>query len=354
MPVAFTITIDPEFKNLLRPLSEEEYSTLQASILDEGCRDPIVLWKQDDGSAILVDGHNRYEICEELMLPWKHCFRKFKDRGEVIAWIIRTQLARRNLTDEQMSALRGRRFEATKKETAGRPSGKKLAHSEPISETGKKPEKNADSASGSTAERLAKEFGVSPATIKRDAEFTRALDQVADREPALRDAALAGNIDRKDVPQLMEAPDDALHELAQLPADKQRQAAKAIVGGEKTRVAAAKAKQVLDAVGSAVPEHLVEVFQRAGEFQKALTLCTSLTKALNALEKDDLIGRGLAEKAVGSAALRQVQEVRNALTFAKPYAVCPYCKKGKGCQACSESGWVSKRVYEAAPKDKKR
>ena len=54
------LTIDPEFKNLIPPLTSEEYAGLEESILAEGCRDSLVAWH-----GILIDGHNRYEICEK-------------------------------------------------------------------------------------------------------------------------------------------------------------------------------------------------------------------------------------------------------------------------------------------------
>lgn len=48
----------------LNPLAPEEYAQLEANI--EGCRDPLVVW---DGT--LIDGHNRFEICSKLGLPFK-------------------------------------------------------------------------------------------------------------------------------------------------------------------------------------------------------------------------------------------------------------------------------------------
>lgn len=44
-----TIKIDPEFKALIPPLSAGERQQLEANIIVEGCRDPLVLW---DGSLI--------------------------------------------------------------------------------------------------------------------------------------------------------------------------------------------------------------------------------------------------------------------------------------------------------------
>ena len=90
------ITIDSEFKNLIPPLQETEYQQLEASILSEGCRDALVLWK---GHGILVDGHNRFEICQKHTLPYQTVEREFDNRSQVAEWMLRNQLGRRNLTD---------------------------------------------------------------------------------------------------------------------------------------------------------------------------------------------------------------------------------------------------------------
>lgn len=38
------IRIDEEFKSLIPPLSADEYAGLEKSLLDDGCRDSLVLW----------------------------------------------------------------------------------------------------------------------------------------------------------------------------------------------------------------------------------------------------------------------------------------------------------------------
>ena len=86
------LTIDPEFKNLIPPLTSEEYGGLEESILAEGCRDSLIAWH-----GILVDGHNRYEICEKYGLPFTVTETDFESRDAVIEWIIKNQFGRRNL-----------------------------------------------------------------------------------------------------------------------------------------------------------------------------------------------------------------------------------------------------------------
>lgn len=86
------IVIDEEFKSLIPPLTDEERAGLEESIIREGCRDALVLW-----GDVLVDGHNRYEICTAHDIPFQTVQKDFKDRNAVIVWMVQNQLGRRNL-----------------------------------------------------------------------------------------------------------------------------------------------------------------------------------------------------------------------------------------------------------------
>lgn len=86
------IRIDEEFKSLIPPLSADEYAGLEKSLLDEGCRDALVLW-----GDVLIDGHNRYEICTKYHIPFETVKKDFASRDEVLLWMIDTQFSRRNL-----------------------------------------------------------------------------------------------------------------------------------------------------------------------------------------------------------------------------------------------------------------
>lgn len=90
------ITIDREFKSLIPPLTPDEYNGLEQSIRTDGCRDALVLW-----GDILVDGHNRYEICTSHNVPFQTVQKDFADRDDAKLWMMRNQLARRNLNDFQ-------------------------------------------------------------------------------------------------------------------------------------------------------------------------------------------------------------------------------------------------------------
>lgn len=62
------LEIDPEFKTLIRPLRKDEYLQLEVNLTVDGCREPIITWNN-----IIIDGHNRYEICNRLHIPYPVC-----------------------------------------------------------------------------------------------------------------------------------------------------------------------------------------------------------------------------------------------------------------------------------------
>jgi N6-adenosine-specific RNA methylase IME4 len=84
--------IDSEFKALIPPLAPEELAQLEANILADGCRDPLVTWQ-----GILIDGHNRFAICSKHGLTFETVEMEFVDRSHAKEWIIRNQFGRRNL-----------------------------------------------------------------------------------------------------------------------------------------------------------------------------------------------------------------------------------------------------------------
>lgn len=161
------LTIDPEFSALGRRLTCEEDNYLYASLCADGCRDAIVTWANHDD--IILDGHNRYRLCREHDIPFKVKAISLPDRESCIDWIAKTALGRRNLTDEEKSYLRGKRHESVKKEI-GAPSGNKNARKQKVQ----------NEPIESTAKQLAAEFNVSPSTIKRDSQYAKAVDTIAE------------------------------------------------------------------------------------------------------------------------------------------------------------------------------
>ena len=88
-----TPTVLPELENLLPPLTGEQLAALEKDILQNGCYAPIIV----NEDLVIVDGHNRHQICERHHLPYKMAVFAFDDLLEAKQWALETQKGRRNL-----------------------------------------------------------------------------------------------------------------------------------------------------------------------------------------------------------------------------------------------------------------
>jgi len=89
------LKIDADFKNLIPALSPVEFKQLEENIVSEKrCREAILLWK-----GFIVDGHNRYEICQNHKIYFEVKKLHFAVKEDVLIWIAEHQLGRRNLSD---------------------------------------------------------------------------------------------------------------------------------------------------------------------------------------------------------------------------------------------------------------
>ena len=170
------LRINPEFSNLIAPLSENEYQILEESICQEGCREPIVVW-----GNIIVDGHNRFHICTEHGIDFRTVRIHFSDREEAISWICATQLGRRNISEETRKYLIGKRYNAEKFIR------RRKVHTSPVFRT-----LNADDEpteqerldqkeklrKNPTAEYVAGDYHLAHSTVEKYANYSRALDSI--------------------------------------------------------------------------------------------------------------------------------------------------------------------------------
>lgn len=101
------ITVNPGLKAYIDPLTPDEHDALERSLLAEGCRDALVLWGE-----VLVDGHNRYGICQKHGLPFQTVQNThFKTLEDVHLWMIDQHLGRRSVSDFQRGVLALRKRE---------------------------------------------------------------------------------------------------------------------------------------------------------------------------------------------------------------------------------------------------
>jgi polyhydroxyalkanoate synthesis regulator phasin len=101
------ITINDELRSYVDPLTPAEHEALERSLLTEGCREALILWRD-----VLIDGHNRYAICTQHGIPFRTVQNdNFDSIDDVKLWMIDNQLARRSVTDFQRGLMALRKKE---------------------------------------------------------------------------------------------------------------------------------------------------------------------------------------------------------------------------------------------------
>lgn len=110
------LKIDPEFQGQINPPSSDEEQQLEQNILEERrLLNPIITW-----NGYIVDGHTRYRILKKhQFIQFEVIEKDFANRYEVLAWICKNQLGRRNLTPEQKKFLIGKQYHSEKSTRGG-------------------------------------------------------------------------------------------------------------------------------------------------------------------------------------------------------------------------------------------
>ena len=171
-----TLRIDPEFKAQIPPLTEDERKQLEENILADGeILSPILVWNDT-----IVDGHNRYEILQNHPeIPFTVYPLTLENREQVLVWICKNQLGRRNLTPEQKKFLIGKQYDAEKHDGFH---GNQ--HTLPAS-SGSVQNEHQQTAE-KTCERIARENRVSSSSVRRAALFAQGVDRADKLCPGIR------------------------------------------------------------------------------------------------------------------------------------------------------------------------
>lgn len=153
-----TITINEDLRAYIDPLTQDEFAALERSLLAEGCRDALVLW-----GDLLVDGHNRYAICQKHALPFNTMQNTtFKSMDDVHLWMIDNHLGRRSVSDFQRGVLALRKKEILSARLA---SDQAQAEKAPSGSGDTHPSSPPDAPAPLTREAVARAARVSSATL---------------------------------------------------------------------------------------------------------------------------------------------------------------------------------------------
>ncbi|MDQ9169380.1 hypothetical protein Q8A64_03035 [Oxalobacteraceae bacterium R-40] len=250
-----TITINEDLRSYIDPLTEDEYAALERSLLKEGCRDALVLWGE-----LLVDGHNRYSICQKHGIPFNTVQNdSFQSIDDVYLWMIDNHLGRRSVSDFQRGVLALRKKEILSMRVAP-------VKAPPAEKSGVDAATKTEAAPPLTREAVARAARVSSATLGHIEKIKKAA--VPELVSAVREGVISIN---------------AAAAVASLPSEKQ---AAAVAGGKKELREAAR--QVREAKTpprpkpapppeDATPEQL--------EIHRLTTLVAELTEERDQLKK---------------------------------------------------------------------
>ncbi|MEA5460888.1 hypothetical protein VB796_17645 [Arcicella sp. LKC2W] len=185
------IIIVDELNELIKPLQEDEYEQLKANILQNGCQDTIKIWQtfekvinpnheSDEEIFVLVDGHNRFKICQENQIPYNISILNFETLEDAKSFMIDLQLGRRNVNPIEISYYRGLQYNRFK--WVGL-------------------EQNSEEDSKKTAVAIGEQYNVDERTIRRDGQFAEGLEMLTKE---LKNEVLEGKvkISKKDLQKL--------------------------------------------------------------------------------------------------------------------------------------------------------
>lgn len=398
------LTIDRELQRILTPPTDEELRLLEEAIKRDGCEDSIHYWENDPkGETPIIDGMNRFAICQRLKLPYPVTGKKFTDRAAVIDWMRTRQLGRRNLTDAARTVLRGQLYRDRK----GNP--QENLKKGPESPMGQ------NVPSGTVSDLVATE-GVDRKTLQRAEKAADAVEAVQEKSPVVAAAIMSEAIPMKDAAALADATkaelkqvaaavktgdkkaireavkeaiapeptansdgapwekeeedDDGLvveflnacntdkikatkaqrAEFGKLDEDLQRALTADIVAGNQSLPNALKTKRVVirDTLGNIVDDSLSAIFEAGKDFKAAMQAITQVKKQVNVMI--DTAAGGWID---GQEFDRLLTNAYSILKFSAPYCECAKCRRTlkKSCPACKGSGWVQNSMYKSAFSD---
>lgn len=345
--------------------SEEEYEELRNDIEARGQHVPAITYRGQ-----LIDGLTRERACKELgrslrVVEWQPPTDYFEGGGSLVAFIVSVNSRRRHLTAGQKAALALAALPAAEAEMAER-RRQRLATSAaaqprdgssrfaplPTPPKSATPKVVSGGSSGSgphrTAEVVAKAAGVRRQTVD-------AVRRIAATDAAVFAAVREGKLPVSAGIALTEAP---------VPV-RQKVLADAESGAPLPSPAAIRRAAVLAAQEQASDETGRPLHPGAVAGWKSLRRV--LGRVMRLLREADeawteeraLSGRAGAWGSLSSEAhtvLSRLGVSAAALRSSMPYAVCPYCRgasceDGKLCKGCGTSGFVTRRVFDAAPED---
>ena len=184
-------------RDRIPPLTDDEFKQLEENILKEGkLISPLIVWNNT-----LVDGHNRYEIVQEHPeISFSTMPLPFESREEVLSWICKNQLVRRNLTPEQKKFLIGKQYSVEHRKPGGNGNNQYTATTqeavqEELCQIDTIPPTSAEA---SVRKQIAERNNVSESYVVRSEKFMRGVQIIDQMIPGMQEKILSGQFKVRD------------------------------------------------------------------------------------------------------------------------------------------------------------
>jgi len=97
----FDAKINPEYEDLVPPLTDEEFTRLKNSISEVGLYEPIVI----NTEKMILDGHHRFKACKEVGVQPRYTVKHFDSKNDEEIYVIETNVIRRHLNQYQKTIM---------------------------------------------------------------------------------------------------------------------------------------------------------------------------------------------------------------------------------------------------------
>ena len=95
------IIINPEYEEIIPPLTDDEFERLKNSIAEVGLYEPIVI----NTERVILDGHHRFKACKEAGVLPRFTIKSFDTKIAEEIYVIETNVIRRQLNQYQATIL---------------------------------------------------------------------------------------------------------------------------------------------------------------------------------------------------------------------------------------------------------
>lgn len=181
------LKINSVFQTLSYPYSKEEFAKLEEGIMKEGCLEPIIIWQ-----GTIIDGHKRYKICIDNVLPYESRDMDFDSEDDAVIWVCKQRIGNFDKDNRYHRYLIGKWYIAQKNinKRNRKPVIKECeSAAEPDCEDGKDAKKFID-----TSAQVASKVGTTRSIVQVGGDYADAMDKIRVKDPELFDSFIRDEI----------------------------------------------------------------------------------------------------------------------------------------------------------------